>query len=158
MQKIGGLLREAGIERRGFQEWRCGGGGGLGARYGCGLFANRGGWGGVWCQYTGWGVLFSKRHLSNSRGKWVERQSGLSYGIFSVFFQSVKVLPVFKELCTKSLYSFAGFFLFGGDQFPLGQFGVVVYDSREGSERGGDLAYDRNVHGGISASSSAASG
>lgn len=83
---------------------------------------------------------------------------GTAYGIFSVFFQSVKVLPVFKELCTKSLYSFVGFFLFGGDQFPLGQFGVVVYGSRKGSERGGDLAYDRDVHGGISASLSATSG
>lgn len=39
MQKIEGLLREAGIGRRGFQEWRCGVGGGLGARYGFGLFA-----------------------------------------------------------------------------------------------------------------------
>lgn len=47
MQKTGGLLREAGIERRGFQEWRCGVGGGLGARYGCGLFAKLRGRGGV---------------------------------------------------------------------------------------------------------------
>lgn len=39
MQKIGGLLREAGIGRRGFQEWRCGVGGGLEARHGCRLFA-----------------------------------------------------------------------------------------------------------------------
>lgn len=44
MQKRGGLLREVGIGRRGFQGWRCGVGGGLEARYGCGLFAElRGG-------------------------------------------------------------------------------------------------------------------
>lgn len=79
---------------------------------------------------------------------------GSSYGVLSIFFQSVKELPIFKELCTKSLYSFVGFFLFGGDQFPLGQFGVVVNGSRKGSERGGDLAYDGNcaIMGGISAS------
>lgn len=60
MQKIGGLLREAGIERRGFQEWRCGVGDGLGARYGCGLFAKlrRGG---VVSVYGMWRFGFRKR-------------------------------------------------------------------------------------------------
>lgn len=54
-RKRGGLLREAGIERKGFQEWRYGVGGGLGVRCGCELFAKR--WGGekVWCQFHGTG-------------------------------------------------------------------------------------------------------
>lgn len=155
MQKIRGLLREAGIERRGFQEWRCGVGGGLGAWYGCGLFAKlrkgMGGKGGkcgvsVTVCVGGFFYFVSKDNGAIQEGKkGAERESGLSYGIFSVFFQSIKVLPVFKELCTKTLYSFPGFFLFGGDQFPFGQFGVVVYGSRKGSERGGDLAYDRKM-------------
>lgn len=70
MQKIGGLLREAGIERRGFQEWRCGVGGGLGARYGCGLFAKlrRGEVGSVVSVYGMEHFVF-KRHLEQFKRK-----------------------------------------------------------------------------------------
>lgn len=92
MQKIRGLLREAaGIERRGFQEWRCGVGGGLGARYGCGLFAKlrKGKAREVWCQcirYVAFFFFFDFQGQTNgainSRGKKMGREKenqGSSY-------------------------------------------------------------------------------
>lgn len=75
MRKRGGLLREAGIGRRGFQGWRYGGGGGLGVRCGCELFAKR--WIGgksVVSVSRKRGRLFSRDTRGNPRGKWVEGQ------------------------------------------------------------------------------------
>lgn len=69
MRKRGGLLREAGIGRRGFQEWRYGVGGGLGVRCGCELFAKR--WGGEKCgvSFTEPGAFVFKRHKGQSERK-----------------------------------------------------------------------------------------
>lgn len=75
MQKTGGLLREAGTERRDFQEWRCGVGGGLGARYGCGLFAKlrgEGGGGGCGVSIRNVAFCFLKNIGAIQEDKWVE--------------------------------------------------------------------------------------
>lgn len=123
MQKIGGLLREAGIERRGFQELRCGVGGGLRARYGRGLFAKiaeKRGWEGK-CGVSTWNgaCLFSIDTWSNSRGKmgWRDNQGTFLRCLLGLFSIGQGTADIQGALHEKSLFV-RGLFLFWRGSIP----------------------------------------
>lgn len=51
---------------------------------------------------------------------------GRAHTVFSVFFQTIKVLSIVDELSAEVLDPFAGLFLLGWDQLFLRHLGVIV--------------------------------
>lgn len=62
------------------------------------------------------------------------------YTVFPFSFQTLERLPVVLKLGAKGFQASMCFFLLGLDELFLGGFGVVVYSSGKGGQRGGDLS------------------
>lgn len=107
--------------RRGFREWRRGGGGGRGARCGFGLVAAKG-----------------RRSVGSCRaGEVVVLWEAHPFVVFG--FYPIELLAVVGQLGAEVLDALVGLFLLGGDHLLLCQAVVVIYSAVEGSKGGVDL-------------------